>query len=348
MRSFTSLVLSALCVGLVACGSSSMDSATSSVQSACSSCSKTLTGPINVPADDAVHAYSQYTDEWYYYSTHLETEDGRKFGFAQIFYTSLDPSSGNPIQYVDSTLSNHQTKKYSFGGRQYNPTPATVIANGFNFAVGTEKAVGGNGRDVVHSEIVDGSTTYVLDLTLTSTKTPVFHLADGSVNYYSRERMFAEGSLKINGKVEHVSGYTWFDHQFGPQLIDLSTVQNWTWIAVQFQHDEELLALIINKQDGSNLTIGSYTDPKCETTQLGAGDFTITALGTWSPSTSCTYPMNWRVKVPSKKIDLTVRPVFEAQDIWVPTQDHYYEGDATATGSAEGNAYVELYGFCAP
>jgi predicted secreted hydrolase len=56
--------------------------------------------------------------------------------------------------------------------------------------------------------------------------------------------------------------------------------------------------------------------------------------------------MNWEVKVPSKKLDLFVRPVFEAQDILVPAMDHYYEGDSKVSGTAKGKAYVELYGFC--
>lgn len=342
MRSYFLNFINIMCI-LTACGSSSP----TVNPPACSNCSPTLSGPITVPADDSIHAYSQYSDEWFYYSSHLETDDGKEFGFAQIFYTVLDPSSGNPIQYVDATLSDHKSKKYYFGGRQFNPTPATVIPNGFNLSVGTETAVGGNGHDVVHSQIVSGNTTYTIDLKLTSVKTPVFHLADGSINYYSRERMIAEGTLKINGKTHRVHGTTWFDHQFGPQLIELSTVKNWTWIAAQLDHNEDLFALVVNKQDGTQLVVGSYSDQNCNTAQLGPKDFTITALGSWSPSASCTYPMNWEVKVPSKKLDLFIKPVFEAQDIMVPSLDHYYEGDSEVSGSSKGKAYVELYGFCA-
>ncbi len=349
----------ALPVVLLACAAGGVDDGTSqaaplpgnlTLQRAASGarkCPTSLSGPINLPADDSVHPYSPYSDEWFYYSTHLETDDGLKFGFAQIVYTLLGPDS-TPLEYVDATITDHAEGKYHFGGRQYAFGPATVLPGAFDFAIGSERVKGGNGHDVVHSEVVDGASRYVVDLTLESEKTPVLHLADGFVNYVSRERMSATGTISVNGVVHHVHGHTWFDHQFGPQLIELSTVQNWTWIAAQLENGSELLALVINKQDGTQQYIGSYTDEDCKTTQLGAKDFTVAATGSWSASPGCTYPMGWNVRVPSKGIAVHVSPVIRNQDILVPGQDRYYEGDSTVVGSVRGDAYVELFGFCAP
>jgi hypothetical protein len=311
-------------------------------------CEDRLAGPINLPADDSVHSFSEYSDEWYYYSSHLITDEGREFGFAQIVYTLLDPGSGLPVQFVDSTVTDLRANAYHFGGRQYSLDAPTVVPSGFDFQIGSERVRGGGGHDVVHSVVDDGHATYVVDLELDSVKMPVVHLADGYVNYYSRERMRATGTISVDGKVHRVHGSTWFDHQFGPQKIELSTVQNWTWIAAQLTQGRELLALVVNRQDGTQLMIGSYTDENCNTTQLGTGDFTVAALGSWAPSASCVYPSGWKVGVPSKGLDLEVQPVVANQDIVVPGQDHYYEGDSRVRGSARGRAYVELFGFCAP
>ncbi len=110
------------------------------------SCPAGLTGPINLPADDAVHPYSAYSDEWWYYSSHLESDEGdAEFGFAQIVYTSLDPASGSPIQYVDATITDIAEGAYHFGGRQYAFAPAVVLPNAFDFAIGSERVEGGNG-----------------------------------------------------------------------------------------------------------------------------------------------------------------------------------------------------------
>ena len=312
-------------------------------------CPAGLTGPINLPADDSVHAYSPFSDEWWYYSSHLATDDGdREFGFAQIVYTLLDPTSSLPIQYVDATVTDVAEGKYHFGGRQYASGAATALPNAFDFAIGSERVHGGDGHDVVHSEVVDGTSRYVVDLKLESEKTPVLHLADGFVNYFSRERMKATGTISVNGEVHKVHGHTWFDHQFGPQLIELSQVQNWTWIAAQLSGGRELLALVVNKQDGTAQFIGSFTDEDCKTTPLGDKDFTVTATGSWAASASCTYPLGWDVRVPSKEITIHVDPVIRNQDILVAGVDHYYEGDSRVTGSDRGKAYVELFGFCAP
>jgi predicted secreted hydrolase len=311
-------------------------------------CQDTLAGPINLPADDAIHPYSAYSDEWYYYSTHLVTDDGREFGFAQIVYTLLSPDSGTPIQFVDSTITDVAGGKYHFGGRQYSFDAPSVIPNAFDFQIGTERVRGGGGHDVVHSVVSDGAATYVVDLELESLKAPILHIADGYVNYYSRERMRARGTISVNGNIQRVHGTTWFDHQFGPQLIELSTVKNWTWIGAQLTQGRELFALVVNRQDGTEAVFGSYTDEHCHTTQLGPGDFTLTALGSFAPSASCSYPFGWNVKVPSKNLDLEVEPMVQNQDILVPGQDHYYEGDSRVTGTSRGRAYVELYGFCAP
>jgi predicted secreted hydrolase len=342
------LLVAAACSTAPSPEPTSIASATLSAGGDNRSCPQGLSGPINLPQDDAAHAYSAYSDEWWYYSSHLETDDGLQFGFAQIFYTLLDPSSSSPIQYEDAVVADEAKGTFHFGGRQFNLSPVTILPNAFSLAVGTDTAQGGDGHDVVHSEVSDGTSTYVIDLTLTSEKTPVLHLADGYVMYYSRERMRAEGTIVIDGTKHYVHGTTWFDHQFGPQLVELSTVQNWTWIAVQLSGRRELLALVVNKQDGTQEFIGSYTDADCGTTQLGAGDFVQTTLGSWAASPTCTYPFGWRVQVPSKGLDLKVVPVIQNQDIWVPGLDHYYEGTSSVTGSDEGKAYVELFGFCAP
>jgi predicted secreted hydrolase len=248
------------------------------------------------------------------------------------------------MQMIDSAVTDVRQGRYHFDGRQYSFDAPAVLPGAFDFAIGSERVKGGDGRDQVHSE-VDG---YAIDLDLVSTATPVLHLADGYVNYYSREMMRASGTIVAGGKVHHVHGTTWFDHQFGPQVVELATVQNWTWIAAQLEGDRQLLALIVNRQDGSQLAIGSYTRGACGTTQLGPDDFSISALDEWSPSDSCTYPFGWKVEVPGLGLSLEVTPFLKEQDILVPGVDHYYEADSSVSGSASGRAYVELFGFCAP
>ncbi len=321
-----------------------------SIPAHCAACSNTLSGAINTPADDAVHPYTDYSMEWFYYATHLVTDDGQEFGFTQIFYNlqNTQDTPPTPLVYVDSAISDLGNGAFHFGGRQFSPDAPAIVASSFSLSVGTETASGGNGRDSVHSEVTDGDNSYVVDLQLKSIKTPVFHIADGYINYYSRERMVATGTLRINGVEHSVYGNTWFDHQFGPQQIELATVQNWTWLALQLSDNREVFVLVVNRTDGTQSFYGSYSDASCKTTQLAEGDFTLTATDSWSANDSCTYPSGWDVSVPSKHVKVHVAPRIQNQDIWVPGLDHYYEGDASVHGSSLGKGYVELFGFCAP
>lgn len=56
--------------------------------------------------------------------------------------------------------------------------------------------------------------------------------------------------------------------------------------------------------------------------------------------------MGWNIRIPAAGLDLRVDPFFESQDIFVPGQDHYWEGDAVVSGTSSGRAYAELYGYC--
>ena len=92
---------------------------------------------------------------------------------------------------------------------------------------------------------------------------------------------------------------------------------------------------------------------------LTRNDFTITPIGSWNSTWlpvgwtnfQCVYPMGWRVQIPSKRIDVTVKPYFNNQEIIVPQPpndpgDRYWEGDAKVSGSDNGEAFVEMTGFC--
>jgi predicted secreted hydrolase len=332
--------------------------------------------PISVPADDSAHPYGPAGDEWWYYSGHLTADDGSSWGFDQIVYTVLanpaDPTSA--IQYADFTLSDVAGRKFHFAGRQYLFAPATARAGGFSFqfdnGLDTEAVEGGNGHDHLHSTLHNGAGTFELDVAVEAVKSPVVHSLDPSVQYYSRERMLTLGSLVINGKRHRVSGWTWFDHQFGPQLLALQYVKNWTWVAVQLHEGRELFFVVINRVDpatGASLPTvakASLSDSDCETVQLDASEFSLVAQGSpfLSQPDSCPYPARWRIEVPKsarvpEALSLTVEPLFPDQEIRVPVNDlipdRYWEGVASVAGSigqrrVSGEASVELSNWCPP
>ena len=319
----------------------------------CGKCAKQLSGLINLPADDTVHPYTPASIEWWYWTSHLEAEDGRRFGFLNIVYTSLyevAPGSVGPLQWSDTTISDISEGKYHFPGRVFLPEPAVTVPNGFEFDIGQNHVAGGDGHDVVHTVVDDGTKRYVVDLELNSEKAPVQHMAGGYIYEYGRTRMDTRGTITINGEKLKVHGHSYFDHEYGDQLYVMATVKDWTWISVLLDNDSELVLLVLNHKDGTKIAWADLTDAQCRTTRYNPGEFTLAATGTWAQSDTCRYPMGWTISIPRASVYLQVASSIVDQDIFVPGMDHYYEGEATVSGwdhgPVDGHAVVELTAFC--
>jgi predicted secreted hydrolase len=304
------------------------------------SCRATPKGKVSLPKDDALHDEEL---EWWYWSGHLETKDGRWFGFEETFFAVRQ--SGLNGEEVDTALTDIAGGKFLYDVTDAIGLPKQV-ANGFDLYTAANTANGGNGHDVLHG-IAEGA---AFDLTLDSVKAPVLQYGDGYVAYepsgytyyYSRELLDAKGTVKLDGQTLPVTGQAWFDHQWG--ALDDVVSRGWEWFAIQLDDGREMMLYVL-LQDGEPTTpTGSFSDAECHVTYLSGGDVTVSSMNTWtSPHTSCTYPMGWHVSYGD--LDLTITPTVEDQELYSGMQK-YWEGASTVTGSATGRAYVELNGYC--
>jgi predicted secreted hydrolase len=79
----------------------------------------------------------------------------------------------------------------------------------------------------------------------------------------------------------------------------------------------------------------------------------VRATGSWkSPKSGATYPMGWRVEVPSLRIALTLDPLLRDQELVTAGSTHvtYWEGAVAVSGSFDstavrGEGYVEMTGY---
>jgi predicted secreted hydrolase len=107
----------------------------------------------------------------------------------------------------------------------------------------------------------------------------------------------------------------------------------------------------IRRQDGSIETAsgGTLVDAAGGTQRLSEGDVRIEVLERWqSPQTGATYPVKWRLRVPSAGLDLVVDRRLDAQEM--RTSFIYWEGVVGLSGTSrgrpvEGRGYVELTGY---
>jgi predicted secreted hydrolase len=180
-----------------------------------SQCDVTPTGRVELPGDDARHPDEPM--EWWYWTGHLRTAEGRWFGFELAFFAAeLLPGQGG--QMVHFAVTDVDTGTFQYDA-QVLAEAAPVVENGFQFAIPPHTAVGGDGRDRLHGE-ADG---YVVDLSLEPAKPAVLQHGDGFTEYdvggytyyYSRERVSAVGTIDVAGQTFEVTGTAWFDHQWG-------------------------------------------------------------------------------------------------------------------------------------
>lgn len=296
---------------------------------------------VTLPDDDLVH--SEPT-EWWYWTGHLDTADGRYFGYEFAFFLQDSPTGrGQMVHHALTDLADNSFHHTASLAMEAPP----IVLSGYEFSVAGQSALGGGGHDVLHGE-VDG---YQLDLTLDSVKRPVLQHVTGYTEYpfggytyyYSRERMATTGTVTLpDGTALPVTGSSWFDHQWGPlgDAINLG----WDWFALQLDDDREVMLFVVHDTSGDLLVGGSLTDGDCISTEIGAGDFTITPKRSWqSPhGDQSTYPLGWTITVLGETFE--VEPVMDDQEVDA-IFFRYWEGAATVTGSASGRAYIELTGY---
>jgi predicted secreted hydrolase len=325
--------------------------------------------PVELPADDASHAAPV---EWWYWVGHLDLEDGRQAAFQLTFFEAYAP----PALRIAGLPSNGFFEKGVVGHAAVLDLGAGTHAmaqRGFALWDGAtsqeELDVSINDWRVVRA---DDDLSHALsftvgrhafELTLTPTKPASLHgdpagiqtMGPGGVSYYvSHPRMRIRGEVRgpcvLPAACPPVgaSGQAWFDHQWGDFRID--RFGGWDWFALQFDDGEELMLYLIRGDDGAYLTrTGSFVTADGRTVPLDADAFTLTPTGaSWtSPDSGAVYPAGWRIVVPERGVDVTVRPrVASAEmDTRATTGIVYWEGPVTVTGSRSGVGFVELTNY---
>jgi predicted secreted hydrolase len=217
--------------------------------------------PLAFPRDDGPH---DRLTEWWYYTGHLRTAEGRRFGFEAVIFRA--ERSTVPTAWASHlALTDEQGNTFSYAQRSElglqvdrSPRGGDAAPIGFDLSIGAPSLapIGGEGpasatpwhlsgiggvhdieAAVAPQEATPVGATFGLDLQLRDTNPPVPHDDDGFVDfgpagssyYYSRTRMEAAGTLDLGGEPLEVTGTAWFDHQWGDFV---SVGGGWDWFAI--------------------------------------------------------------------------------------------------------------------
>ena len=334
------------------------------------------------PRDHASH--DEYKTEWWYYTGHLQADDGRQFGYELTFFRiGMDVANGvkkQPWSVRDAYMAHFAVSDIS-GKRFFHTQRLTRAGVGF---AGAEKdryrvfnqnwsaeETGHAGRvrsqslyaePTQHLKAASGD--YAIDLDLHTDKPPVIHGENGvsqkagcvgcASHYYSFTRLITDGELTAYGKKLKVKGISWMDHEFGSNQLTKEQI-GWDWFSIQLNDQTELMLYVMRKKDGTldEHSSGTLVRTDGSTQHLLLSDYQIEHTGSWHSTVSgATYPMGFKVTVPGSKLSLTITPELLDQELNKHSQRDvtYWEGACKVHGTEgdkpiDGQAYVEMTGY---
>lgn len=328
--------------------------------------------PLVFPRDHASHP--EYATEWWYYTGHLRDDAGNRYGYQLTFFrVGVTPPSVKRasewavrnIYFAHLAVTDETHGTYAFRQRISRGVlgEAGADTGAYHVHIG-DWSVRLDGKTHVFRALKDG---IGVDLRATPTKPPALNGSAGlsqkaeglgrASYYYSLTRMTTSGTVTVDGKTHRVTGESWFDHEFGSNVLAAGQV-GWDWFSLQMDNDTEAMLYHMRLKDGGidPYSSGTFVGPQGNATHMGVNDYTIEVLDHWkSRATGAEYPSRWRVRIPSRGWDVEITPTVSDQEIHAegPAGVTYWEGSVKVAGTAGGRAvfgrgYVELTGYANP
>jgi predicted secreted hydrolase len=169
--------------------------------------------------------------------------------------------------------------------------------------------------------------------------------------YYSAPRLSVTGTVRVGDRApDEVTGAAWMDREWGTSALSAG-VAGWDWFALQLGDGRDLMFYRLRRTDGSAspFSSGTLTDATGATRRLRAADVELEVAELWRSSASgVTYPVAWRMVVPSERLELTITPALRDQELRLSVR--YWEGAVEIAGRAgdeevRGRGYLELAGY---
>ncbi|GIW06688.1 MAG: carotenoid 1,2-hydratase [Dehalococcoidia bacterium] len=315
---------------------------------------------VRLPQDEGAHDRLM---EWWYYTGHLDLDDGREIGFELVIFQVLRATLP-PFYLAHFAISDIDRGEFRYAERsEARPDRAPLLTEetrlaspGIRLNVGDWTIEGLDGVDRLRAALPD----YAIDLTLTATKPPALHKGSGLIEYgqagysyyYSRTRMSVTGVLLDRGFERRVTGEAWMDHQWGDFIALLGG--GWDWFSLQLADGTDYMIYEIRDQKTGQPfdRFATRIDPDGTAVDLPSDGFTLDVTARWtSPKTGATYPAGWEITIPSDGVRLVITPKLADQElVTAGTGVSYWEGAVAVTGERQGaplrgRGYAELTGY---
>jgi predicted secreted hydrolase len=320
------------------------------------------------PRDHGSH--EDFKTEWWYYTGHMQTESGKRFGYELTFFrhgiehdSTLKTTEPRNVYLAHFAITDETNKRFQYFEKMSRSGLPVASAQSTILAVQNQ---GWSVEQLGDKFILraDGDKSGIR-LMLTPAKKTIIHGKDGvsqkasckgcASHYYSMTRLKTEGMVIVDGKPERITGgWSWMDHEFGSNQLTDEQV-GWDWFSVQLDNNSELMLYVMRRKDGTidKNSSGTIVGADGSTVHLNKDEFSIASTSKWtSPNSKGVYPMGWAIDIPKQQVKLTLSPVAKDQELLTKrsTGVTYWEGSADVSGTfagkaVKGQSYVEMTGY---
>jgi len=317
--------------------------------------------PIKFPQDESAH---DYIIEWWYFNGHLRDKKGNEYSFMDCLFrvdvkkVKIPFLSKIPLKisyFSHSLITDLANKKF-----YHRITPYSIVSDdSFSKPLLYINYLNPEIKNSYVNCVIEkvGESKYHLknediDLMLASTKEPVLEGGNGYLDlhskttyYYSLTNLKTDGRIKIKGKWVDVTGKSWMDHQWADTEY---SKDRWDWFSAQLDNNTEIVCYVYD--DGKVKTYWadiSYADGSSDHFK----NIEIIALDRrWtSPKSKAVYPLDWKIKIPEKNIELNLTAKIDNQEMLFGSIN-YWEGPLAIDGNfgrekIAGVGFMELVGY---
>ncbi|MEO1454672.1 MAG: lipocalin-like domain-containing protein [Pseudomonadota bacterium] len=303
------------------------------------------------PRDHGAHP--DFRIEWWYLTANMEAEDGTPYGLQwTLFRSALEPEDREgwdspQIWFAHAAVTTPEAHYVAERIARGGIGQAGVTAAPFEAWIDDWAMAGPSFEDM---RLTASGAEFAYDMQLLAQGPLIFQgdrgysvkSEEGQASYYYSQPFFdIDGVLTLPEGDVAVRGRAWLDREWSSQpLADNQT--GWDWFSLSFDEGEKMMGFRLRQTDGAHFTAGTWITPDGETEAFENGVFNADPLET-SDVDGREVPTAWRVTVPQKGVDITVRALNEQS--WMDVNVPYWEGPVTLSGSHEGIGYLEMTGY---
>lgn len=312
--------------------------------------------PLEFPRDHGAHP--DFRIEWWYVTANLKDGNGQDYG-AQwtLFRSALLPQTvqgwSDPQIWLGHAAVTTKDHHY-FGERlaRGGVGQAGVTPQPFNAWIDEWGMQGTGAPDadpVQNLRIKAQAETFSYDLAL-SAKGPIVQQGDEGYSvksasgqasfYYSQPYYDVEGQIVLQGKPVTVTGKAWMDREWSSQPLAADQT-GWDWFSLHLASGDKVMAFRL-RDGGGGFSSANWVSANGETIPLSGNEVIIEPKQTTSVGDRM-IPTGWRVRIPSKNLDVVTRPLNPQS--WMGTTTPYWEGPITFEGTTAGEGYLEMTGY---